>query len=242
MDFLRSIMVAASGLRAQNARMQIISENIANAQTVGFRAGQVRFEEVVKQVSGEDTSFSSDGVEYLDVSPGGLEQTGNPLDFAVRGDAWFAAQTPAGAVVTRDGRFTMSNNGDLVTLSGFPVLDPGGAPITLDPAGGTPELGDDGILRQNGRLVGAIGLFEFQPGPNYQRYGNSGILVGGEPQPVVDNPDVGIVQGRVELSNVDALSQMTELIMVQRTFEQAASLTETSEDAVQQLIRAFNAG
>lgn len=238
----QGIYVSLSAQAARIQRLNTIAENIANAQTVGFRAGQVRFEEVVRQVSGEDTSYSSEGVGYLDVRPGGLEETGNPLDFAVRGDAWFAIQTPAGAAVTRDGRFTMTNNGDLVSLSGYPVLDPGGAPITLDPGGGTPTLGDDGILRQNGRLVAGIGLFSFQPGPNFQRYGNSGILVGGEPQPVVDNPNVGVLQGRVEQSNVDALSQMTELIMVQRTFEQAASLSESSEDSMQQLIRAFSAG
>ena len=159
----------------------------------------------------------------------------------MRGNAWFGIQTPAGTAVTRDGRFTMSENGDLVTLSGLPVLDPGGAPITLDPAGGVPELDDNGILRQNGRLVAGIGLFSFTPPPDFQRFGDSGILVGGEPDPIVDNSDVGIVQGRVELSNVDPLNEMTQLIMVQRSFEEAASLMETSEDSMKQLIRAFSA-
>ena len=235
------LYVSLSSQVARLARLNTIAENIANSQTVGFRAGQVKFEEVVEDVSGTETSFSSKGVEYLDVKPGGLEQTDNPLDFAVRGNAWFGIQTPAGTAVTRDGRFTMSENGDLVTLSGYPVLDPGGGPITLDPAGGVPELDDNGILRQNGRLVAGIGLFAFDPPPDFQRYGNSGILVGGDPDPIVDNPDVGIVQGRVELSNVDPLNEMTQLIMVQRSFEEAASLMETSEDSMKQLIRAFSA-
>lgn len=236
------LYVSLSAQMTREARLTTIAENIANAQTVGFKAGFVRFEELVEEVSGEDVSYSSKGVEYLDATSGGLEQTGNPLDFAVRGNAWFGIETPAGTVVTKDGRFTMVDNGDLVTLSGYPVLDPGGAPITLDPAGGVPELGDDGIIRQNGRLVGALGLFAFEPGPNFQRFGNSGIVVGGEPEPIVDNPDVGAVQGHVELSNVNSLHEMTQLIMVQRSFEEAASLMETSENSMEQLIRAFNNG
>ena len=236
------LYVSLSAQITREARLTTIAENIANAQTVGFKAGFVRFEEVVEEVSGEDVSFSSEGVEYLDDTSGGLEETGNPLDFAVRGDAWFGIETPAGTVVTRDGRFTMVDNGDLVTLAGYPVLDPGGAPIVLDPAGGVPELDDNGVLRQGGRLVAAIGLFDFEPAPDFQRYGNSGIVVGGDPEPIVDNPDVGVVQGRVELSNVDPLQEMTQLIMVQRSFEEAASLMETSEDTMKQLIQAFNTG
>lgn len=234
------LYVGLSAQIAREARLTTIAENIANAQTVGFRAGEVRFEEVMNEVSGSDVSFSSKGTEYLDNTAGGLEETGNPLDFAVRGDAWFGIQTPAGTVVTRDGRFTMTNNGELVTLSGYPVLDPGGAPIQLDPAGGTPELGSDGFIRQGGRQLAAIGLFAFTPGADFQRFGNSGIVVGGDPEPIVDSSDVGVVQGHVEQSNVNSLKEITDLIMVQRSFEDAASLMKTSEDSLEQLIRAFN--
>lgn len=233
------IYVSLSAQVARIERLNTIAQNIANAQTVGFRASEIRFEELVKDISGVDTSFSTDGVEYLDSTQGALEQTGNPLDFAARGDAWFGVQTPAGPVVTRDGRFTLTANGDLVSISGYPVLDPGGAPIQLDPAAGEPKVGRDGFIRQGDRQVGAIGLFAFDPGPDFQRFGDSGIVVGGELNPVVDDPSVGVVQGYLEQSNVNSLHEITQLIEVQRSFEQAASLMETSEDSVQQLIRAF---
>lgn len=236
------IFVGLSAQVAREMRLTTIAENIANSQTVGFRGGQIRFEEVVRQVSGTDVSFASKGVEYLDASSGGLEQTGNPLDFAVRGDAWFGIQTDAGTVVTRDGRFTMTNNGDLVTLLGHPVLDPGGSPITLNPAGGVPELGSDGFIRQGGKQVAAIGLFAFKPPPDFQRFGNSGIVVGGDPDPIVDDGTVGIVQGHIEQSNVNALQEITDLIMVQRSFEEAASLSQSTEESLGQLIKAFNGG
>ena len=231
------IYVSISAQVAREMRINTIAQNIANAQTVGFKASEVRFEEVVNQVDGEPISYASEGVEYVNNSSGGLEQTGNPLDFAIRGNAWFGVQTPAGTVVTRDGRFTMIENGDLVTLRGYPVLDPGGAPIVLNPAGGVPELGQDGFIRQGGRQVAAIGLFDFQPGPGFQRFDNSGIVVGGQPDPIVDNADVGIVQGHLENSNVDPLYEMTQLIQVQRAFETAASIMQQSEDSVDQVIR-----
>jgi flagellar basal-body rod protein FlgF len=198
------LYVSLSAQVTREARLNTIAENIANSQTVGFKRRTGAFEEVVEDVSGEDVSFASQGVEYLNATAGGLEQTGNPLDFAVRGNAWFGVETPAGTVVTRDGRFTMVDNGDLVTLSGYPVLDPGGAPITLDPAGGVPELGRQRhSSARTGRLVARSACSHSSTGPDFQRFGNSGIVVGGEPEPIVDNPDVGIVQGHVELSNVN---------------------------------------
>lgn len=236
------IYVSLSAQVSRVERLTTIAQNIANSQTVGFRGSEIRFEELVRDISGEETSFSSEGVEYLDSTQGALEQTGNPLDFAVRGNAWFGVQTPAGPVVTRDGRFSITNQGQLVTLSGLPVLDPGGAPIQLDPAAGEPQVGDDGFIRQGGRQIGAIGLFAFDPPADFRRFGDSGILVGGELQPVVDDASVGVVQGYVEQSNVDPLHEITQLIMVQRSFEQAASLMETSEQSVEQLIRAFQSG
>ena len=94
-----------------------------------------------------------------------MTQTGNPFDFAVQGDAWFGIDTPAGTVMTRDGRFSMNENGELMSLEGHPVLDAGGAPIQLDPRNGPPKAGADGSLRQGDKLVGAIGLFNFDPRP-----------------------------------------------------------------------------
>lgn len=236
----QSLYVSLSAQITREQRLNTIASNIANAQTVGFRATQVRFAEVLQKTTEGDVSYAAKGVEYLDATAGALEQTGNPLDFAIRGDAWFGVETPAGIAVTRDGRFTMSDNGDLVTLNGDPVLDPGGAPIQLNPAGGVPELGADGFIRQGGQQVGALGLFAFEPQPGFQRAGSSGILVGGDPEPIVDNPDVGVVQGHVEQSNVDPLREITRLIQVQRTFEEAANMSQESEQSIERTIQALD--
>jgi len=146
-------------------------------------------------------------------------------------------ETPAGTVMTRDGRFTLTENGDLVTLEGHPVLDAGGAPIQLDPQNGPPTAGADGSLRQGDRLVGALGLFSFDPGANFVRYGNSGVVPDGEPEPLVDRLEAGVVQGFLEESNVNPMLEITRLVMVQRAFENGAALLRDTESSYDDAIK-----
>lgn len=233
------IYVALSSQRALDKRLITIADNVANANTIGFRATEVKFEDIVSGLGDKSVSFASTGDTYLSTKIGPLRETGNPFDFAIQGEAWFGIETPAGPVMTRDGRFTMLETGELVTLEGYPVLDAGGAPIQLDPLGGAPEVGADGTLHQNGQLVAALGLFEFQPGLNFQRYGNSGIVPSGAPEPVVDRMDVGVAQGFLEDSNVNPVLEITRLIQVQRAFEQVSALIRDSESTFDQAIAAL---
>lgn len=230
------IYVALSSQIALDKRLTTIADNVANASTVGFRATGVKFEDVVSGLGSTSVSFASAGDTYLSTKTGGFRQTGNPFDFAIKGDAWFAIETPGGPVMTRDGRFTMLDTGELVTIEGYPVLDAGGAPIVLDPQGGPPQSGADGTLRQNGQMAAAIGLFNFQPGLNFTRYGNSGIVPWGPPEAVVDRMDVGVAQGYLEDSNVDPVMEITRLIQVQRAFEHVSALVRDSESALDQAI------
>jgi len=232
-----SLYVALSSQIALQRRLDTIADNVANAGTVGFKATGIEISDVVAGFGDDAVSFTSTGGTYIGSQPGTLRETGNPFDFAVQGDAWFAIQTPAGVVMTRDGRFTMLDTGELVTLNGYPVLDPGGTPIVLNPRGGPPEAASDGTLRQNGELLGAIGLYEFNPGENFIRFENSGIIPQGEPQPIVDRPEIGVAQGFIEQSNVDPVKEMTNLIQVQRTFEQVTALMRDSETALEDAIK-----
>ncbi|WP_048647418.1 flagellar basal-body rod protein FlgF [Nitratireductor soli] len=234
------LYVALSSQVALERRLGTLADNVANASTVGFRATSVNFQDIVNGLGPDSVAFAAPGNPSLDTNPGGLRETGNPFDFAVQGDAWFAIDTPAGTVVTRDGRFTMRDTGELVSIGGHPVLDAGGAPLLLDPLGGSPDVSGDGTLRQNGRLVGAIGLYAFAPSQNYARFGNSGFLAS-DAQPVVDNPDVGVAQGFIEESNVNAMREMMHLIEVQRTFEQVSALMGDSDSALQDAIKLLGA-
>jgi flagellar basal-body rod protein FlgF len=234
-----SLYVSLSAQMALQRRLDTLADNVANASTVGFRATGIRFKDVVSGVGQNSVSFASSGDTYLSLAHGSLTETGNPFDFAIQGDAWFALETPAGTVMTRDGRFSLNENGELMSIEGYPVLDAGGAPIQLDPRGGPPKAGADGSLRQNDQLVGAIGLYDFDPGENFVRYGNSGVVPAREPDPVTDRIDVGVAQGFVEESNVNPVLEMTRLIQIQRAFENVAAMIRqtgaSTDDAIKTL-------
>lgn len=231
------LYVALSSQVALENRLRTIADNVANMSTVGYRSTEISFEDVTNGLATSSMSFTSAGDTYLSGISGSLRQTQNPFDFAIQGDAWFSIETPAGPVMTRDGRFSMLENGELVTLEGYAVLDAGGAPIQLNPQNGAPEAGADGALFQNGQLVAAIGLFEFEPGPNFRRFGNSGIIPNGEPAPVVDRNNIGVAQGFLEDSNVNPVLEMTRLIQVQRAFDQVTALMRDSETTMEDAIK-----
>jgi flagellar basal-body rod protein FlgF len=232
-----SLYVALSSQIALERRLDTIADNVANASTIGFRATGVKFEDVVSGTGPKSVSFASSGKTYLSNAHGSMTETGNPFDFAVQGDAWFAIDTPVGTVMTRDGRFSMNDAGELMSIEGHPVLDSGGAPIQLDPRNGPPKAGADGSLRQGDQLVGAIGLYNFDPGQNFVRYGNSGIVPARTPEPVTDRSDVGIAQGFLEESNVNPVLEMTRLIMVQRAFENTAALIRQTDSSADDAIK-----
>jgi flagellar basal-body rod protein FlgF len=231
------LYVALSSQIALEKRLNTIADNVANASTVGFRATGVKFEDVVSGIDDKALSFVSPGDTYISDANGPLRETGNPFDFAIKGNAWFGIETPAGTVMTRDGRFTLTENGELLTIEGYPVLDAGGAPIQLDPRNGPPRAGADGSLRQGDNLVGALGLYNFDPGPNFVRFGNSGIVPSGEPEPVVDRLDAGVAQGFLEESNVNPVLEITRLIMVQRAFENGAAMIRDTESSFDEAIK-----
>ncbi|MEP9389688.1 flagellar basal-body rod protein FlgF [Mesorhizobium sp. KR9-304] len=231
------LYVALSSQIALEKRLNTIADNVANASTIGFRATGVKFEDVVSSLNDQALSFVSSGDTYISDTNGPLRETGNPFDFAIKGDAWFGIETPGGTVMTRDGRFTLTENGELVTIEGYPVLDAGGAPIQLDPRNGPPRAGADGSLRQGDNLVGALGLYSFDPGPNFVRFGNSGIVPASEPEPVVDRIDAGVSQGFLEESNVNPVLEITRLIMVQRAFENGAAMIRDTESSFDEAIK-----
>jgi flagellar basal-body rod protein FlgF len=234
------LYVGISSQIALERRLNTIADNMANMNTVGFRATEVKFDEVLSKTRNElnaKVAFVSQGNDYLSTRSGALEQTGNPLDFAIKGDAWFAIDTPAGQVLTRDGRFTMKETGELVSNMGYAVLDAGGAPIQLNRAGGPPEVGADGRISQDGNPVATLGVFSADISKGYLRYENAGVIPVEQPQPVVDAFDVGVSQGYLEQSNVNAIGQMTELIQVNRAFEGISALMRDTEQQFGEAIK-----
>jgi flagellar basal-body rod protein FlgF len=225
---------------ALEKRLNTIADNMANVNTTGFRGTEVKFDQMIAGNHNKlntKVAFVSQGNDYLSGDHGEMQHTGNMLDFAIKGDAWFALDTPAGRVLTKDGRFTIKDTGELVSTRGYSVLDAGGAPIQLDSKAGEPSVGADGMIYQGGKQVGSLGLFQADISKGYLRYENSGIMTTDQPQAIVDRFDVGVEQGYLENSNVNAMREITQLIEVNRAFESVSSLMRDSEDSFSQAIK-----
>ena len=231
------LYVALSSQISLEKRMNTIADNLANMNTVGFRATQMKFDDVMTKVEGAKVDYVSTGQEYLSSDTGAMVQTKNPLDFAIRGDAWFSVQSPQGDALTKDGRFSMLQTGDVVTLEGYPVLDASGSPIQLNAAAGPPTASKDGILYQNGKPVAQLGLFQADIGPNFTRVGNTAVIPTQNPEPVINNSDVGVMQGFIEEANVNPILQMTQMITVSRTFEYVTQLMRDGESSISDAIK-----
>jgi flagellar basal-body rod protein FlgF len=119
------LYVAVSAQVALQRRLETIADNVANMNTIGYRATGVSFETEMARTGDTRLDYVSTGSDYLSRRAGGLVKTGNPLDFAVQGDGWFGIQTPRGLAYTRDGRARVDESGMLRTLNGDPILDAG---------------------------------------------------------------------------------------------------------------------
>ncbi|PWL17326.1 flagellar basal-body rod protein FlgF [Falsochrobactrum shanghaiense] len=232
-----SIYVGLSSLVTLERRMNAIAHNVANISTPGFRGEGTKFDTIVSGKASENVNFASAGKSFIRTEAGPLIETGNPLDVAVKGDVWMSVATPQGQVYTRDGRMKMMPTGELVSVSGNAILDVGGAPIVLDPDGGAPKISSDGAVYQNGNQIGAIGLYSIPADAELTYAGNSGVVSDKPVMPVVDDMSAGVVQGAIEGSNVDGMTEMTRLISVSRAFEQVNNLLTQQENTLAEAIK-----
>lgn len=234
-----SVYVGLSAQVALARRLETVANNIANMNTAAFRAEEVKFATVLSDAGRQDVAFSSVGETFISRRTGAVNYTGNPLDVAVEGEAWLAIAGPQGTAYTRDGRLQITEAGELLSAAGYPVLDPGGAALLVDPAAGPIQIGSDGMIHQAGNPVGALGLFTIPETSRLTRFENSGVLSSEPALPVEDPAANGVRQGYVEGANINPVMEMTKLIMLQRTFESAASAVEQAEASEREAIRSL---
>lgn len=234
-----SVYVALSGQVALERRLATIANNVANLSTAGFRSEEVKFSTLISKAGTDEVAFASRGDTYISRRPGPVVYSGNALDVAIQGNAWFAFQTPEGVVYSRDGRLQMTELGDIQTVDGYPVLDVGGGAMRLDPDAGQPQIGADGAITQGDVQVTAIGLYTIPETARLTRHGGSGV-VSTEPGVAVDDMTrISVRQGFVEGSNVNPIMEMTKLVMVTRAFDSAAAAIEESESTMDKAISAL---
>lgn len=116
------------------------------------------------------------------------------------------------------------------------MLDAGGAPIQLNGGAGEIAVGADGAIHQNGVQIALLGLYEADFSKGFMRYDNSSVMPAAQPEPVVDRFDVGVMQGFLEESNVNAIQEMSQLIMITRAFDNVTALMRDSEGSLDKAI------
>lgn len=232
-----SLYVGLSAQIALRDRLVTVAHNVANVGTPGFRAEQAKFDAVVARAGEQRVAFVTTEDTYLSRQPGGLQRTDNPLDVGIVGEGFMALQTPQGTAYTRDGRMFMAPSGALVSVAGYPIVDVGGQPLTLDPTAGPPAITRDGMISQQGRQIGAIGLFAIDPAAKLSRFENSGVVPDRPAAAILDYTRNGLVQGFSEGSNVSGVAEMSRLIQIERAFEGVVNAMATSEQNFTEAIR-----
>jgi flagellar basal-body rod protein FlgG len=250
----RSLHIAATGMQAQESQLDTISNNLANANTVGFKKVRADFQDLFYQnvrFAGTQTSQTTmsptglqigSGVRMVGTSridtQGAIKQTGNNLDLAVEGQGFFVIAQPDGTqAFTRSGQFKVDAQGRMTTAEGLP-LDP---PVTIPPAATSVSIARDGIVsitlagQATPTQVGSIQMANFVNPAGLNPLGHNlfqSTMASGDPQlgtPGTDGRGT-LLQGAVEQANVEVVEEMIGLIAAQRAYEVNSKVISAADD------------
>jgi flagellar basal-body rod protein FlgF len=211
---------ACAGLRTQTQALEFIANNLANINTTGYRAQQPTFRTFLAAdrnaaadpLNRAINNFNLIGGTRLDLAPGNLQSTGNPLDVAIEGSGFFVVQTSTGTMYTRNGNFQESAAGQLMSAEGDLILGDDGRPITVP--SGDASISADGTLSVGGAVAGKLRVVDFPADTWLVPQGKSYYL--GPDTYAQPATSVNVRQGMLESSNVNPVLGMVSLIAVQR--------------------------
>lgn len=256
---LSSLWIAKTGLDAQQTRMDVISNNLANANTTGFKSSRASFQDLMYQNRAQPGAQTTEqtlsptglmlgtgvrvvGTEKL-FTQGELSQTGNSLDVAIQGRGFLQVSMPDGTIAyTRDGSLHTDANGQLVTADGY-ALDPG---ITLPPNVQSITIGADGTVSATTSgsaasvQVGTLQLADFVNPAGLQPKGNNLYMeTASSGAPQTGQPGLNgmgtLMQGALESSNVNVVEEMVNMIETQRTYEMNSKAISSTDQMLQDL-------
>lgn len=232
--------IALSRLIAQQRALDVRASNIANANTPGFKAESVVFSDYLLQQTGVKTppgggtiQMVQDRATYRDLNEGQLQKTGNPLDLALQGDGFFVVSTPAGNRYTRAGRFTISQQGQIVDLAGNALVGSDGRPVSVPPDAGPLTVDGDGAISSDGEPIGKFRVVQFDDKQSLRAEGNS-LYATDQPARTVEQPE--IVQGSLESANVQSIVEVTRMMGEMREFEFASQFVDAEAQREQAAI------
>jgi len=213
------IYAACTGLLARTQELDLAANNLANANTSGFRGTRVSFKTQMMTASNSAStsavsSFGVLGSPRIDFSQGSMQQTGNPLDLALEGAGFFAMQAPTGVQYTRNGNFHLTATGALVSAQGYAVLGSNG-PIVLPQ--GNVEISSSGVISIEGAVAGELQLVQFDPSVPLTALGEAYYSAPSAAATTASNLTVN--QGALESSNINPVESAVGLIEIQRCAE-----------------------
>ena len=230
----RLIYTAMTGANAAASRQEILSNNLANAPTPGFRAEMSTYRAVPLQGEGASTRvFAVEASAGYLSTPGSAQRTERKLDAMANGNAWFAVQALDGTeAYTRSGHFDVSSDGTLVNTQGLPILSSGGAPITV-PTGAEINIGDDGNINakigsQPSNLIGRLKMVTPTADDPLKR-GSDALFRTNSGDPLPNDDTAKLQSGVLEGSNVNTIEAMVGMIQSARQFETQMRLLQTAE-------------
>mgnify|MGYP001627036821 FL=1 len=254
---IRSIFIAATGMEAQKINIDVIANNLANVNTIGYKKSRADFQEMIYQNVRTPGALSAEGAQIpsgiqigLGVRPvavqkifhqGDFVHTGNNLDLVIEGDGFFQIMTPDGTIAyTRAGAFKLDSEGRIVNSDGY-ALEPA---ITIPANTMHITIGSDGrvsVLQPGSAIPTEIGQIEIarfiNPGGLKAIGKNLYIPTASSGEPVTGNPSSdglgSIAQGFIEMSNVNVVEEMVNMIISQRAYEIASKAVQASDEMLQ---------
>lgn len=238
MDIVSSI--ANSRLIAQQRALDVTADNLANANTPGFKAEHLLFNDWLSRQNGADAvkggntiAYTQDRATWRDQRAGTLTHTGNPFDLAVTGEGYFTVNTPRGPRLTRDGRFGLMPDGTVADSSGDTLLDTTGKPVLLSPTDTRISIAGDGtISSENGQLA-KVGVVTVSDPMQMAAEGNT-LFRATAPTTAVAAP--ALVQGAIEDSNVQPVLETTRMMENLRQFQFMTQMIQAESDRQQSAI------
>ena len=231
-----TLSVALSHQVAKRRQMDIIANNIANMSTTAFKRENVMFGEYLKEAKG-DTPKSTRQISYVqdfgitrNMTDGRLETTGNLLDIALNGDGMFQVKRANGDMAyTRAGHLALSDEYTLVTSTGHEILDDGGKAIQFPPGVTDINIAADGTISSQpfGRIA-KLNVVTFADDTKLKKIGDNMFSADTATSPATD---FAIIQGAIELSNIQPIVEITRMIQVSRSYIQTAKLMENLQDS-----------